>query len=75
MEKNAERIQFSDGTEIAIRGAWTLIDPVLLQQAATFFSDLCNWFVRGGSVCLNRFSGSISGMPAGFMPPQSAAAS
>jgi putative transposase len=29
---------------------------------------------RGGSVCLNRFSGLISGASAGFRPPRSAAA-
>jgi putative transposase len=30
--------------------------------------------IRAGSVCLDRFSGSIGGAPAGFRPPRSAAA-
>ena len=30
--------------------------------------------VSAGSVCLNRFSGLLSGMPAGFRPPRCAAA-
>ena len=34
------------------------------------------WMLKdtAGSVCLNRFSGLISGMPAGFRPPRSATA-
>jgi hypothetical protein len=50
MEKDTERhIQFSDGTEIAVRGVWKLIDPELLQLAATFFSGLVNWVVDWAS--------------------------
>jgi hypothetical protein len=30
--------------------------------------------LSAGSVCLNRFSGLLSGMPAGFRPPRCAAA-
>jgi hypothetical protein len=49
MEKNDERhIQFSDGTEIAIRGVRTIIDGITA-MGRHVFSDLFNWVVEWAS--------------------------
>jgi hypothetical protein len=50
MEKDTERhIQFSDGTEIVLRGLFTLINSELLQHFATIFSGFVNIIIEGAS--------------------------